>query len=167
LPKVTVKYAFAFALGLLGGILIYSLLVDNIHKTTPSNISDLYGTIALRGSSGSFEKEERVEIEPYGTISLKYSKDLVFAELNLETSQEIVLALEFDENDLGFDTFTKLKSPANNSISVSGNSLKLTNFGENKYVIFFIKKTPAPAPIGLKVFSAGDLLLEKTILVAK
>lgn len=164
--KVNFKYAYVFALGLMAGVLIFSLLSDTSHQPAAIDNSDLYGAIILRGTSGSFKDADQVEInldKVSGAINTKYSQGLVLAELSFKTEQEIELVFEFDENELSFGAFTRLNNQASISVQVNENSLKLMNFGENKYLIVFAKKTQAVAPLKFKIFSDGVSVYEKTI----
>jgi hypothetical protein len=163
-PRPAARYAFAFSLGLFAGVLIYAALVENVHKNSMPTNSDLYGTIALREAPGSFDAGDIVEMNPYGTINLKYSKDLVVAELNLQTQQEVELVFEYDPSALKFGAFSIRNQAASNTVKTSENSLRLTSFGENKYAVLFTKRIDAPAPLRLKIYSADGALLHEQII---
>ena len=159
------KYAYAFAVGLIMGIVTYSLFVENVQRNTSTDISDLYGTMILKGIPESFEIANYIEInldEVYGTINIRYSKDIVLAELNLKTQQEIEMVFEFDEDDIRFNGFIQLNNVRNN-LDISENYLKLTNIGENKYIIIFNDKTQSVTPMNFKIFLSDVLLYEKSV----
>ena len=167
--KANLKYAYAFSLGVLGGMLVYSLLIEGIQKNVSFDNSDLYGTLRQRMASHSFETADFLEInlnEVRGTVKSKVSSSLVVAELHFATPKEIDLVLDFDENDLGFNSFMKLKSNASHPMSVHENSLKLVHLGDNQYVVAFTNKTEAATPMRIKIFSEGVLLHEQTILTS-
>lgn len=169
LPFQTVKfnfrYAYAFSAGLILGITILFLFVDKIYQKTDLDISDLYGTMMHPGTSESLETADHAEInldQVQGEIHLKYSEEIVLAELDLNTEREIEIVFEFDEHDISFNSFARLNNNENN-LNIGKNRLRLSNIGDNKYIIIFHDKTESITPMNVKIFSSGDLLYERDI----
>jgi len=169
ISRFNVKYAFAFSAGLILGITILSIFIDGLYKKSELDISDLYGTMMLYGTSEDFEPVDHIELnfdEVVGEINVKYSTDIVLVELTIETQHEIEIVFEFDDSDIGFSGFTRLNNEENN-LRMGKNYLKLSNIGNNRYIIVFHDKTDSVTPMNFKIFSTGDLFYEKAISTGK
>ena len=161
--RYKMQYAYAFVAGLMVGVVVYSFFATDKHP--PSDLTTLYGTMLSPETSEGFQIADVVEIdldEIAGTVTMKYSKGVVLAEVDLESQKETEIVLEFDENDIRFHSFGQLNS-AKNEITVDKNSVGLTNTGENTYVIFFEDKTQSITPMTVKILSSGTLLSQNTV----
>ena len=154
--------AYAFLAGLVLGIAIYSLIQGG---SNDYDVSQLYGSIISPYSTERLEKGESAEInldQVSGTLSTKYSKDLLLAQLSLNTQHEIEVVFEFDGNSLSFNGFGTQKTVGNN-LSIGKDYFRLTNLGKNRYFIVFNSKGESATPISFKIFSSGALLYQKSL----
>jgi hypothetical protein len=81
----------------------------------------------------------------------------------LKTPQEVEVEMQFEARDLSYRSISRLNSDAGHSIRAGENFIKLTHAGYNQYVFAFTRKAPTEASLTVKIFSAGDLLYEKTL----
>lgn len=170
-PSHKMKYAYTFAFGLLAGVIIYSVFVESLRENNLIDISDFYGTISQSQSSGRFVDADRGEInlpEVSGSISTRYSKDLALCEVTLHPLNNAEVVLEFDESQLAFNSFMKLKADGSTTINTTGGSVRLSNFGNGAFVFVFIKKDSIKtAAVNCKIFSNGKLLYENSFAIVR
>ncbi len=167
-PSYQLKYAYAFAVGLMAGLFIYALLSGS-QSTTIDN-ADLYGTMIRRAPAGSFTMADSMVVNlgvGHASMLVKSSPSTVIAELSLSTSQEVKIQLEFDENTLAFSAISQVNSQAGNAISVNEHLITLNNRGENEFSIIFANKSFVASTLHLKLFHAETLLYETTLTTAK
>jgi len=164
------KYGFSFVFGLAAGLFIYSVFANNtLDEKGSVEITDLYGTIMQREASTRFTQADKASInlpQVSGTVSIKYSENLLFTELFLRASQKIDLVLEYDENLLVLNSFAKSNIDESNTLTANVNSLKLSEVGEGKYAFVFNRKTPVAVSMRFKIYSASNLLYEKSLEAA-
>ncbi|MFQ5824373.1 MAG: hypothetical protein ACE5JB_09990 [bacterium] len=160
--KVNYKFAYSFAAGLIVGLIMFALLINN----TSLDIANLTGTVILNDTSERYETAGKIEINLEGingTVALKSTKNIILAEIKITTKQEIELAIEFDENDISFNGFRQL-TPFVSNLKIRDNYLKLTNIGESNYNIIFKDETQTVSRMTFKIYS-DTLLYEKTIYI--
>lgn len=164
-PRSNFRYAYAFSAGLIVGIVALFLVFDKIYQTAEVDVSNLYGAMMLPGSPESLETADYAEInldQVYGEIHTSYSKDIVLTELDLSTRQECEIVLEFDDDDISFQNFTRL-SDRENKLDIGTNYLRLSSIGDNRYVIVFRDKSESVTLMRFKIFVSGDLVYEKDV----
>lgn len=158
-----VQYAYAFAAGLIFGVVVYSFFITD--KNSSSEISTLYGTMLSREASASLETADHSKInldQVTGTVATKYSRGLIVVELNLRAEPGLEIVIEYDENDLGFGGFGQSED-ARNTIIVDKNRVRLTSLDENSYILIFRDKTESVTPINVKIFSSDALVYEEAL----
>jgi hypothetical protein len=163
--RASLKYALAVSLGLVGGVILYAA-VDNAQKNGALDPADLYGTLVLEGGARRFDDSAYVHInlnQVRGSGVVKYSREAVVAELSFQTQQEIEFVLDVDERDLRFSSFAKSKSNGIHSSNISEGSIKLTQQGDNHYLIVFKNQLEITTPLRIKIYEAGSLLYETTV----
>lgn len=157
-PRLSVKYAYVFSVGLIVGVIGYAL----IDRASLFDISDLYGTM---GVPKSYENIGDIAVDlngVHGTFNIKHSKDILLAEVNLSSQQEIEIAFEYNGKEISFDGFRQLRG-MQNSVNISQNAVMLASIGENRCIILFHNGGASAAPMTFKIFSSGALLYERTI----
>ncbi len=170
-PSYKMKFAHAFAFGLFAGAAIYSVFNSSLTENNLIDISDFYGTISQSQSSGRFVDADYGEInlpEVSGSISMRYSKDLALCEVALHSQNNTEVVLEFDESQLAFNSFMKLKADGSTTINATTGSLRLSNFGDGAFVFVFVKKDSTKrAAVNCKIFSSGKLLYENSFAIVR
>jgi hypothetical protein len=164
------KYASAFAFGLMAGLFIYSMLAGGMGGNSPIDISQFYGAITKQQAAGHFEHGGKADVdlpEVTGAIDLRCSKELVIAEVVLHPAGTIDIVFEFESDHLRFSSFTKIKGGERTSINDNGSTLRIANVVEGGYIFVFVKKAPAVTPVNFKIISDNRLLFEKSLAVTE
>lgn len=170
-PSYQLKYAYAFAFGLMAGLFIYALMSSTSQQQQAMiDNSNLYGTMAWLDAAGNFTAADSMAVDlevGRASILVKSSPRQVIAELRLNTTKEARIQLEFEETDLGFSGVSQASSQAGAAFSSNERSLKFINRGNNQYVIAFANKTPAVSSLRFKLFVSDTLQYETTLATAK
>ena len=158
-------YAFLFAAGLILGIIGYALISENLHRVAPYDGSELTGTMIVNGGPSNFEPGESVPInvgQVAGNVSLKSSKNVIWAELKLKTDRNVDVMLEYPGNEVSFNGFGQ-SIQASNSLNIESGRLQLRHTGDNAYIFLLNRRTEVPTPLHVEISSSGVLLFQKTI----
>lgn len=154
------RIAFTFTLGLLVGLLIYSILFNN---NQVSDNYDLYGTIGLGNSE--LVKSFPVETSSiYGKVDILRSANQLGIEFTLNSKIPYELTLKYDQNNTKFDNISfygknKIKLDSGNNL------LKLSESGSHKYRLLFTQKERKPVNFNLQISRTGNSVFEKAIVI--
>ena len=149
------RLAYTFAGGAAAGILLFVLLTG-----APSDSADLAGTMASKEPSVLAHSTATVTLkEANGAVEATRFKSTVVAGVNLQTPGEVDLLLNFDPNQLTFDSFHPLNG-ASGTFVVLEDQLRLTLNGNQHYEISFTPKSESLSPMTVRVFARGILLSE-------
>lgn len=150
-----VKPVYAFALGMIAGLLIYGLVVENMIQKKSPDTNGLYGTIGINEKM-SGKKAQKVSVllpEIKGTISMRQAENAVRLEANLTTPYECDIILEYDPSQIRFDGM-----PMQGRYAVLENSdqfVRIKSSGQIQYNIYFTRLSQNPAPVNVKLFVSG------------
>jgi len=164
LVKPSPKLAYAFALGILVGILVYSTLLENVIYKRGMDVTDFYGTIGVDEKAG-FKTIQTIPIvlsEIDGTIAIKRLENIVVIEADLSTQQETEMRIEYDKTHLEFSHFSS-GSRSKIAIDFGGNDVRASALGDMQYRLFFKAVVADGKPIVLKLFVAGKLVYTQNI----
>ncbi len=161
-----VRYAYIFAAGLIIGGLGIGLLFTSFINQETVGVSNLSGTMMRDVTTVNFQTAEKFDIsetDVSGHVELSYSKKAILLEITAKTELEIEARVEYNGNDLNFLGFKEINASMNN-LSVLSNSIQFSCIGDNSYLIFWDRKTSHMSPLQLKLYSAGVMITERTIL---
>jgi len=150
-----VKPVYTFALGMIAGLLIYGLVVENMIQKNSPDTNGLYGTIGMKESM-SGKKAQKVSVllpEIKGTISMRQAESVVKLEANLTTPYECDLILEYDPSLIRFDGM-----PMQGRYAILENSdqfVRIKSSGQIQYNIYFTRLTQNPVPVNVKLIVSG------------
>ncbi len=162
------KYITLFIGGFAAGIIIFALFFGNAGIFSTGDVSNLTGTLSSR-------EIENIELSNFftmdleevtGRVNLKYHKNIIITEININSAVNIDIAIEYESENLEFYSFRR-KSRELTDLVISGNSLRLSNLGDNVYFFLFENKTETDAKMNFKVFNGESLLLEKGIITGR
>ncbi len=163
-PYPKYRLAFAFALGIAVGLLIYSTILFDSHQQQPINITDLYGTIGVN-EKVDFENLEIIPVETSeikGTIKVNRAEKIIFIETDLRTSKEFELLIEYKSDQIIFNNFIPLIS-SEYLIDNGENYVRTVGSGENKFAVTFYLLTDEFTNVDVKLRFSGNLLIDKEI----
>jgi hypothetical protein len=157
------KPAYAFAVGLVIGLLVYALLMVALFKEQSINITDVYGTIG-HIDSNRLETVQTTSIETeqvQGSINLKRLDDLICFEITLKCESSCDLTLAFDKKDLRFIGYHP-SQPTQIKFENQENSIKVAASEGIQFDLFFNKLRDAATFCNLKVgISAYEIVNRK------
>jgi hypothetical protein len=152
-----------FASGLAVGALVTAFLVQSIgiHRL---DRSELTGTILPPQRLGHLETIDRGRLELEGVraeVTTKHGKGVVVAEMQIESSRAVDLAVEFDAS-----TFTPLaferRGGATTDVQLGGDRVSLSHAGAGRYVLVLGVREAVPSRLRLRLNGNGATI-EKTL----
>jgi hypothetical protein len=161
------RLAYVFTLGLVAGLLIYSIFFTNLHQQTMDE-DDLYGTIGIN-ENVNVNKLQSIPIESSelnGLINLNRIENVFFFEVVLVSSNEYELLFEFEPQMIDFHTFTPLDNKKY-TIDNSDNHFQVSCSGQNKFSVFFRSFSENGVNINIKLTLSGKMLLSKEVSLTK
>jgi hypothetical protein len=164
LTKPIPKLTYAFALGILVGILVYSAVFENIITKRGMNITDLNGTIGVDEKAG-FKTIQTIPIalsDINGTIAIKQMKNIVIIEADLSAQQETELLIEYDQTCLQYSHVIS-GSRSKITFDFGGNDVRTSSLGDAHYHLFFKKIVTEGKPVVLKLTVVGKLVYTQNI----
>jgi len=156
--KPSPKLAYAFALGIVVGILMYLVVLENVISKRGIDVTDFYGTIGISEKTG-FKTLKAIPIalpEINGTIAIKRLENIFVIETDLNALQETEIQLEYDESYLQFSHFNS-GSRSKLSFDFGENYIRTSCLGDVQYGLFFTEVIADGKPIIIKLFVAGEL----------
>ena len=152
------KIAFTFTLGLLAGLLIFSLLFNN--QATEHN--NVYGTI---GINSEVIKSIPVEASNIGgKLDIKWINSNLGLDFSLNSPEQYNLALKFNPDKTKFDNISFY---GKNKIKLDSGEdmLKLSESGNHNYLLLFSLKAEMTVKFNLQLSRKGNIIFEKEIVV--
>jgi hypothetical protein len=158
------KLVYAFALGILVGILVYSALLENVISKRGMDTKNFYGTIGvIEKSDLKTVKDIPIALhEINGTVSIKRYKNIVVLETDLHTLKETEIQLEYDNSHLQFSHFSS-GSRAKISFDAGENFVRSFAAGDIRFVLFFTEVAADDKPIILKISIMGEVRFSQSI----
>ena len=152
------KIAFTFTLGLLAGLLIFSLFFSN--QTTENN--NIYGTV---GINSEVIKSIPVEASNIGgKLDIKWINNNLGLDFSLNSPEQYNLALKFNPDKTKFDNISFY---GKNKIKLDSEEdmLKLSESGNHNYMLLFSLEREMTVNFNLQISRGGNLIFEKDIVV--
>ena len=146
------KPAYAFAMGLIIGFVLYAALIVVFFKGQSINLTDVYGTI----SNVDKKTIETVNTTPLNTpqlkgqIDLKRLEELIWFEISLQSDNRYDLTLTFNEDDLKFIAYRPSRAAQINFVNQQG-TIKLIASEHIDFDLFFNKDKDAQAYCNLEL----------------
>jgi hypothetical protein len=166
LPKIMIRrYAYAFSLGLVAGIIIFTGVLWTLSKDRTLNVRELYGTITSKTLPSESENGEGIEIdlkEMQGHLRYWYSTDRLNVEFELDSQAETELSISFDQHDLTVSSFSQ-RNEGGSYLQVLKSRLELTHMGQNSYTFTFFDKTGKDTFLKFQARTFGSLIFERII----
>lgn len=155
ISRLFAKPAYAFAGGMVAGLLFYGVVVENMIQKYSPDTNGLHGTIGISEDiDGKKAQTEPVTLpEIKGTLSLWQAENAVWVEANLTTPYECDIILEYDPTQIRFEVM-----PMQGSYAILENSdqfVRINGSGEMRYNIFFTRLSQNPVPVNIKLFISG------------
>ena len=166
LPRIRYKrYASAFSMGLLAGIVIYTGVLWTINRDRSVNMREFYGTFSPKTITDVVKMSDPIRFdleEMQGDLHYWFSQDRVHVELEMASQTEIDLVFSFLPEDLALSGFSR-KNEGQNYLHVRAGSLELTHAGTNTYTFSFFDKSGKNTYLKLQARTFDSAIFEKMI----
>ena len=166
--KPTPKPAYAFALGLILGLIVYAGIIMIIFKEQPIDLADVYGTISTMDNN----RMEYISTHPIdlpdmkGNINLRKLANTILFEINIQPSKTFILEMEFEKDQLNFSAYRPL-SPVLTEFENRESMIRLSSSEDVTFVLFFKKIQETVSPIELSIETAGVTIFRHNFLIKK
>jgi hypothetical protein len=164
--KPLLKPAYSFALGIIIGVIVYSIFSTSLKMDNQVNTDDLYGTIGLKEPI-QLKELQQIPIDSddlQGNIYLKQFKNYIVFDINLHSKLASELFLEYEFQSYQFQGFHQT-GDNNISFEEGNNFVKVSNLQNVNYQIFFNKDAQKPTPIDLKISISGQVRIHQSVYV--
>lgn len=159
--------AYAFALGVVVGLVVFSVILTRPPGRYPADIRNLYGTIGLDEDKG-FTSIERVPVnlsQVTGSINLSQLGDVFMFEVSLTGASEFDLLLLYDPTLVSFGGLRPHEG--GQALVAAGRGYVETSVsGDCVLNLSFIKERASTASVDLKLMSSGQLLMGHRFVLA-
>ncbi len=163
--RPAVKYALVFTAGLFIGMLTFSFLITD--KTSLQEES-LTGTMA--GGRENMKTADVIQYtSPQVTISsqVRYSTRFVEIRLQLSSPEQVRAVMGFNYDDFRVYNIQNI-SVNDQTVAISaGNSIQITNVGDNTFMIHLANRNSLPNNIDLMIYQSDSRIYQYTIQVNK
>jgi hypothetical protein len=149
LTSPRLRLAYAFALGIFVGFLIYTAISP---RQTVLDLEDLYGTIGAEEQMG-FQTIENIPMDTEqasGTIEILKRENIISCQIEFDTEQEFELLLGYDKNIL---TYMGISSEDQEHLTfeLEQNLLKFMSAENFQQIIFFNQVNPVKTELRFKL----------------
>jgi hypothetical protein len=159
-PRPVWRFAVVAAAGIFIGVLGYHLFRQGPGTPGSLDISQLYGTVNVKGV-GHNGPALRIDLPGIvGTVAVHRDASRVFSQLDLTSEREVEVVLEYGGSPLGFAGGKPTGHPLN-QVAVQDGQVHVRNRGSGTYQFLFTQSDDPASPIVVKVLSPeGSVLYE-------
>jgi hypothetical protein len=158
------RFVAPFAAGVVVAALLLFFVFD-LRVSDNSEPTGLTGTIISDEAIKGFDRGDsfRFQLENLlANLETKTSKNLVVAELEIHSKQQVEVIFTVDGVDMCFSAFRQ-EEGGSGQLIVNENISRLTTVGDQRYLLFFTGKKGAITPFNVKFVQNGSTLYEKTV----
>ena len=158
------KLAYAFAAGVVLGLIIMAIIFRWPAGTPSPGVADLYGALAGRSAGALFSVESTRIDEPglSGTVEVRYLEHAIQVALALTAENETEIDLA-PAGGLLLIAFRAQQASRPYGLGASAEHIEITFTGRCDDALLFADERGSHAPVALRVSSAGKVILEKMI----
>jgi hypothetical protein len=154
------KFAYTFAAGLILGIIIYAMLINNSNTV---NINDVYGTIGISNGANTIAELPLKFSDISGKIDIKSAGKNFWFNLDLNSTNKFDVVISYPEG-VKFENF-RLGIAKNIEVSKGQSFIKITNSGPQQFSMLFSQVSLAPTTVKIEILQAGNILYEHDQLI--
>jgi hypothetical protein len=159
-PRLSPRLAYSFALGVVVGLVVFSVFVTRPGERYPTDIRHLYGTIGITEDT-SFTSIERLPVsleDVTGSIDLSRLGDVFVFDVSLRGLEKYDLLLVYDPHQVSFGGL-KPHEGGQALLSAGRGYVETSGSGDCDLRLSFVKEKGSAASVDLKLMSSGELLL--------
>jgi hypothetical protein len=155
------KFVTSFALGLVTGIILFTVILFTSNYHNLSEPKDIVGTMGLHET----ETFKSINISTKGVAGrfdiTKLSNHFEF-NVNLKSSEKYTLQIEFNPSDLKIENLS-LANLSNIKIEKNPGAIKIIGADTLPYTLLFLAKELTPQKVLLKILQNDNKLFEQEI----
>ncbi len=154
---LTPRLVYGLAAGLVIGIAIGA--VSFKHPGSQLDPLDLSGTITSGTDSSVLRRLDAdafSSTQGSGRLSVETNGRLTYVQVELESSLEVSLVIDYDPNAYVFRAFEQ-QSPQSSGLVTGQGQIRASHLGENRYLFVFGKVGESTSPMVLRVESNGAI----------
>jgi hypothetical protein len=163
------QYAAVFIFGIVFGLLVYSAIsYDDGNGAGGLESGDFWGTMGQISKIDGMEPAGKLDVdfnEVTGKVSFYEHGAKLVADVSLASSDEIEWTLDGGTANVSFDGYRSISGSSGNVVA-SGTGLRVLQTGEAHYLLFFTHRDHPMEPLMIRIFSADQLLLERSLTTA-
>jgi hypothetical protein len=153
------RLAYAFALGMVVGLVVFSQLLNRPVGSPSGDIRDFYGTIGI-AENASIQTVEGTQIDleqAEGRVDLLNLAEVFAFRVSLQSVERFEVILEFDP---GQATFSGLSLGDGRTVTARTDPgyVRASGVGTGQFSLSFVRNTAEAVPVGLRLLIAGDLV---------
>lgn len=160
----TPRFVAPFAAGVVVAALLLFFVFD-LKLPDETEPAGLTGTIIADDVIKSFDRGDSFKVQLdnlQAHLLTKTSKNLVVAELEIHSKQEVDVVFTVDGVDMCFSAFKQAEG-GSGQLVINENTSRLTTTGDQRYLLFFTDKKRATTPFNVKFVRGDSVLFEKTV----
>lgn len=154
--------AYAFSGGLALGVVAALIIAGFLAKENSLDLSRLYGTLSSRIPAPASSPESSLNIATSGisgTVSVIPSGPLMLVSVDVRSTRNVDLVLEYNGASLGFVGIKKMKDNSD-SLRIGKNLLSLPINGARSDMLAFEQRGPAVSPLAVRIVVGDSTLFE-------
>jgi hypothetical protein len=160
------RLAYAFALGAVVGLVVYSLFLTTPGGRYGSGVREMYGTIGINEES-RFTPVETMPVDmpgAVGCVNLLRFEDLLRFEVSLSGAGEFDALIEYDP---ALAAFSGLRPAGEGEILLKAGAgrLRASGSGDVEFLLAFVKQTARAVPFDLKMVASGETILSHRFVI--
>ncbi|MFH1312410.1 MAG: hypothetical protein ABIJ00_04205 [Candidatus Eisenbacteria bacterium] len=154
------RLAYAFALGMVVGLVVYSVFLTAPGGRYGSDVREMYGTIGISEES-RFAPVERVPVdmpEATGSVNLLRFEDLLRFKVILESTDAFEVLLLYDPAQMGFSGLRPL-AYGEIGLETDDGCVSVSGSGAVEFMLAFVTQTASAIPVDFKIMVSGETIL--------
>lgn len=158
--RVRPRLVYTFALGVVVGLVVFSVFLTRPGERYPADMRSLYGTIGITEDTSFISIEQLpVSLEKVtGSIDLSGLGDVFVFSVSLRGLEQYDLLLVYDPQQMSFGGL-KTHEGGQALLSAGRGYVETSGSGDCDLRLSFIREKGSAASVDLKLMSSGELLL--------
>jgi hypothetical protein len=161
------RLAYAFALGMVVGLVVYSVFLTSPGGRYGSDVREMYGTIGISEKS-RFAPVEKVPVdmpEAAGSVNLLRFEDLLRFEVTLWSADPFEVFLLYDPAELDFDGLSP-SAYGEIVLETADGCVRASGSGSVDFLLAFVKRAVTAVSVDLRITVSGETVRSHRFEVA-
>jgi len=158
------SHAFAFAAGLLLGLVVFGAIWQLNPSSDSLNFENLYGSINSQVEAGKGVTSGDIAIDLpgiSGSTRALYHEDNILIRLNLDSEKQVQVSFQYDQH-MACQSW-RAADPSTCDMVVTGKETKLDHRGSGTYDILLLDAESIRSPIRMQILVDGIVLSDQSI----